>query len=111
MTAGTSALTSFTTSSSSGSYFSEQTWKLMRTIGLVKIVYVNSEFVLHRDILEMIIDNLHEDEEQCKILFFDDMDYIPKKFPMTEKQEKHWKADYIYNPKNKYTHLRIQNEN
>lgn len=72
-------------------------WEVVAKSGIVDMVYVPATQINDHQLLAQILQNLKGNQSICEMMFFDQKQYTPKGFPMTDAQMLHWKARYNYN--------------
>lgn len=73
----------------------ESDWELIGNFGGVRTIYVQESRILDPPTLERINAEVLEAVDTglpLQVDYFDDRDYTPVRYPMTDEQLKHWKA-------------------
>lgn len=75
-------------------------WKVVGRSQKAKFVYVSSEGIADSLFICKILGNLVIREDYNQIYIFDNLNYTPKQFPMSDAEMLHYKAKYVINPSN-----------
>lgn len=73
-------------------------WKLVKSFGVVSMVYISPAGLKDKYFIAQVLHNLVDRKKTIQVMFFDDKNYTPLGFPMTDNQMLHWKATYNFNP-------------
>lgn len=82
------------------SAFSDNPWKSVGSSGKVQFALIDSAQEKNADTYRKAAADLCADKKWCKVLFWSDPEMIPKTLPMSEKQSKALRADWIHNKYN-----------
>ncbi len=91
-----------------------QEWKLVSNFAMIRMVYMSPPGLKDKDYIAQVLAQLVNKKDSIQVLFFDNKKYTPLKYPMTDKQMLHWKADYSFNPNTgheKFVFIEITNPN
>ena len=80
-------------------------WRLIGKSGKIQFVLIDKKQEKNTDIYRLAIGEVCAGKTWCKILFWSDPKMIPKNMPLSDKQSKTLKADWIYNGNNGFSQL------